>query len=110
MRRRPEVCLGPLGDFLSPFGPFGPLDLDLDFEIDDDCLDEELCGVDDEGLDSEERLTEFTEVAEFVVNFEEDERLLELERGGVWVVCCTLLEGYNSLPGSVDVDDIGLRW
>jgi len=59
--------------------------------------------------DSEERLTECTEVAEFVVNFEEDERLLELERGEVWVVCCTLLEGYKTLPGSVDVDDIGLR-
>jgi hypothetical protein len=50
------VFLGPLEDFLSPFGP---LDLDLDFGLDvcsdDDSLDEELCGVDDEGL--EDRLT-----------------------------------------------------
>ena len=39
--------------------PFGPLDLDLDFGLDvcsdDDSLDEELCCVDDEGL--EDRLT-----------------------------------------------------
>jgi hypothetical protein len=50
------VFLGPLEDFLSPFGP---LDLDLDFGLDvcsdDDSLDEELCCVDDEGL--EDRLT-----------------------------------------------------
>ena len=62
MRRRPEACLGPLGDFLSPFGPFGPVDLDLDLELDgfsvEDILDE-LCGVDDdELLESEESLTE----------------------------------------------------
>ena len=92
LRRRPEEPLAPLEDFLSPFGP---LDRDLDFEF-------WIVGCDD-GED-------FSDVAEFVVNCEEDERLLELERGGVWVVCCTLLEGYNTLPGSVDVDVIGLRW